>query len=80
MKKFVLHNEYNIQDIKSYKDHFGDYLAVQKIEHSFFDDLKLYPILKRDITQSSIYQLLTDGNIKEDSVIINAASFDYLVF
>ena len=80
MKKFVLHSENNIANIQSYKDHFGDYLAVQKIGNSFFEDLKEYPIFKRDIKQSSIYQLLTDGNIKEDFILINAASFDYLVF
>lgn len=80
MKKFVLHSENNITNIQSYKDHFGDYLVVQKIASSFFEDLKEYPLFKRDITQFSIYQLLTDGNIKEDFIIINAASFDYLVF
>ncbi|MBW5389162.1 NADH-ubiquinone oxidoreductase-F iron-sulfur binding region domain-containing protein [Brachyspira hampsonii] len=80
MKKFVLHSENNITDIQSYKDHFGDYLNLQKIANSFFEDLKEYTLFKRDITQSSIYQLLTDGNIKEDFILINAASFDYLVF
>lgn len=80
MKRFVLHSENNIENIQLYKDHFGEYLAVQKIGNSFFDDLKEYTIFKRDITQNSIYQLLIDGNIKEDFILINAASFDYLVF
>ncbi|WP_300366463.1 NADH-ubiquinone oxidoreductase-F iron-sulfur binding region domain-containing protein [Brachyspira sp.] len=80
MKKFVLHNENVIESIKSYIDHFGDYLAVQKINESFFEDLKNYPIFKRDITQDSIYKILTDANIKEDFILINVASLDYLVF
>ena len=40
MKKFVLHSENNIENIQSYRDHFGEYLAVQKIGNSFFEDLK----------------------------------------
>ena len=31
MKKFVLHSENNIENIQLYKDHFGEYLAVQKL-------------------------------------------------
>ncbi len=80
MNNFVLHNEYNIEDIKSYKDHFGDYLTVQDINDGFFQYLDSYPILKRDIMQSSMHKLLTDKNIKEDFIIVNAASSDYLVF
>lgn len=80
MKKFVLHNENAIETIQSYTDHFGDYLSFQKINEAFFEDLQNYPIFKRDINQTSIYNILTDANIKEDFLLINAASFDYLVF
>ncbi len=80
MKRFVLHNENAIENIKSYIDNFGDYLSVQKINDSFFEDLEDYPIFKRDIAQSSVYEILTNADIKEDFILINAASFDYLVF
>lgn len=80
MKKFVLHSESNITNIGTYKDHFGDYLVVQSLEQTFIRDLQSFSVLSRDAFQRSLYSILTDKNIKEDFLIVNAASFDYLVF
>ena len=80
MKKFVLHSEYNIVNIQSYKDHFGDYLITKPLEESFINNLRNFSVMSRDAFQNSLYKILIDKNIKEDSIIVNAASFDYLVF
>ena len=80
MKKFVLHSENNISNIQLYKDHFGDYLAVQKLQESFIYDLQDFSVMSRNAYQNALYKILTDKNIKEDFILINAASFDYLVF
>lgn len=80
MKKFVLHSEYNIVNIQSYKDHFGDYLITKPLEESFINNLHNFSVMSRDAFQNSLYKILIDKNIKEDSIIVNAASFDYLVF
>lgn len=80
MKKFVLHNENNIPDIKSYKEHFGKYLIIQNVENDFLNDLFNFKLLKRDISQYSIFDIIKDNSVIEDFLMINAASFDYMVF
>ena len=41
MKKFVLHSENNIENIQSYRDHFGEYL-----EDSCFDSSQAQKTLR----------------------------------
>ena len=80
MKEFVLHTQNCINNINSYKDHFGDYLINEVLVESVLKELNNYPIFTRDIFQNSLYDILTDNNVKENNVLINACSFDYLVF
>ena len=82
MKEFVLHTRNCINNISLYKDHFGDYLINEVLVESILKDLENYPIFTRDIFQNSLYEILTkdNGSKKEDNILINACSFDYLVF
>ena len=73
MKKFILYSQNNINSISLYKDHFGDYL-INKI--SIENALSM---LSKNIYRKSLYNILVE-NIKEDFLLVNAASFDYLVF
>ena len=81
MKKFVLHSQNCIDNINLYRDSFGDYLINEVLAESILKELYNYPILTRDIFQHSLYEILTENNNnKENNILINACSFDYLVF
>ncbi len=81
MKKFVLHSQNCIDNINLYRDNFGDYLINEVLAESILKELYNYPIITRDIFQHSLYEILTENNNnKENNILINACSFDYLVF
>lgn len=87
MKRYALHNENVINNIQTYKDYFGDYLHVKISNYdNIIRELKDCPILTRDVYQKSLYDIISekieekDSQKKEDRLIINAYSIDYLVF
>lgn len=81
MKKFILYNDYATKNIKDYKDNFGDYLHTTINEYdTLLECLKIANIFTRDIYKKSLYNILSSKNNDNQSLIINAYSFGYLVF
>ena len=81
MKKFVLYNDYAAKNIKDFKDNFGDYLHTIVDEYDeLLDELKVANICTRNVYKKSLYNVLSNKNNDNQTLIINAYSFDYLVF
>ena len=81
MKKFILYNDYATKNIKDYKDNFGDYLHTTINEYdTLLECLKIANIFTRDVYKKSLYNILSSKNNDNQSLIINAYSFGYLVF
>ena len=81
MKKFILYNDYAAKNFKEFKDNFGDYLHTIVDEYDeLLDELKIANICTRNLYKKSLYDILSNKDNHNQSLIINAYSFDYLVF
>lgn len=81
MKKFILYNDYATKNIKDFKDNFGDYLHTTISEYDILlNELKIANIFTRDVYKKSLYNILSSKDNDNQTLIINAYSFGYLVF
>ena len=81
MKKFILYNDYATKNIKDFKDNFGDYLHTTISEYdTLLNELKIANIFTRDVYKKSLYNILSSKDNDNQTLIINAYSFGYLVF
>ncbi len=81
MKKYVLHSENTIDNIKTYRDYFGDYLHAKISNYNIpIEELKECPIFTRDTYQKPLYDIIISEKGNENTLVINGYSIDYLIF